>query len=92
MSVTAELHEELFRGVRDGRAEAIAEAPTLTQVAGLRDPNYQALQSNIYLTALPEGVLGQTGIRKDGEVQYVAVNKHIPSFVERAMQMYKKSK
>ncbi|MBS3052889.1 MAG: hypothetical protein J4469_00140 [Candidatus Aenigmarchaeota archaeon] len=91
MSVTAELHEELFRGVRDGRAEAIAEAPTLTKVAGLRDPNYAALQNDIYLTSLPQGVLGQTGIRKDGEVQYVAVNKHIPSFVERAMQMYKKS-
>ncbi len=92
MSVTAELHEELFRGIRDGRAEAIAEAPTLTQVAGLRHPNYDAMRKPIYLASLLKGVLGQTGIRKDGEVEYVAVNKDIPLWVERAMQMYDKGK
>lgn len=91
MSNAAELQRELFRGVEDGRREALAEAPVLTGIAGLRNPNYGALNSPIYLAPLADGVLGQTGIRKDGEVEYVAVNRKIPLWAERAMRMYSKS-
>lgn len=88
--VAEELQRELFRGVADGRAEALSEAPTLTEVAGLRSPNYDALRGPIYLAPLADGVLGQTGIRKDGGVEYVAVNRKIPVWAERAMRMYNK--
>jgi hypothetical protein len=91
MSIANELVQELFRGIDDGRREAIEEAPYLTKVAGLRNPNVDAMYSPIHVTALPERVLGQTGIKKDGEVAYVAVSKDIPYFVTRAMQTYNKS-
>lgn len=91
MSVVHELQQELFRGVEHGRREAIEEASTLTKVAGLKNPNYDGLKQPIYLAPLPHSVLGQTGITKEGEASYVAVNRNIPLWVERMMQVYNKS-
>lgn len=91
MSVTAELHEELFRGIRDGRAEAIAEAQHFTRIAGLKEPNYNAMRDPIRVAYLPDGVLGETGITYKGEVTDVAINGKIPSMVEKAMRVYNKS-
>ena len=90
MSVVHELQQELFRGVVDGRREAIEEAPTLTKVAGLKNPNYDGMEQPIYLAPLPHPTLGVTGITKDGGTSYVAVNRNIPLWVEHAMRVYNK--
>ncbi len=90
MSVIDELQRELIRGVVDGRREALEEAPVLTQVAGLQSPNYAAMKKPIYVGPMPYPILGKTGIKPDGEVEYVAVNSNIPHWVEKAMRIYNK--
>ena len=90
MSIATELKQELFRGVEHGRREAIEEAPTLTKVAGLKNPNYDGMKQTIYLAPLPHPVLGQTGITREGEANYVAINRNIPLWVERMMRVYNK--
>lgn len=90
MSVVDELHKALFAGVADGRREAIEEAPTLTDVAGLRNPNYDGMKGTIYLAPMPYPTLGATGITNDGGVQYVAVNSDIPLWAEKMMRVYNK--
>lgn len=60
MSVVNALKEELFSGISAGRREAIDEAPTLTNVAGLKNPNYADLKKPINVYPMPGNVLGQT--------------------------------
>jgi len=90
MSVVDALQRELVDGVVDGRKIALEEAPTLTYVAGLKDPNYAAMKKPIYLAGMPHPILGQTGITENGEVEYVAVNKNIPHWVQSMMRVYNK--
>ena len=91
MSVVNALKEELFSGISAGRREAIDEAPTLTNVAGLKNPNYADLKKPINVYPMPGNVLGHTDINPDGKVNYVAINSKIPYIVEKAMQVYNKS-
>lgn len=90
-SIATQLQQELFDGVREERGETMREMHTFSRVTGATEPNYKALEKPIYLAPLRDGVLGVTGISKDGEVKYIAVNSRIPVWVERAMRVYGKS-
>ena len=91
MSIVKELERQLHAGVRDASIEFKGEAPTIARVTGLREPNYKAAtEQPVYLESMKYPTLGETGIRKDGEVQYVAVNSGIPKIVENAMKVYNK--
>jgi hypothetical protein len=79
----------LVEGVRDGRREAIEEAPTLTKVAGLRNPNIEGLyKTPLEIGPLPDGMLGVTYI-KDGEALGVRVNSGIAKMAAYAAEKYK---
>ena len=93
MSVIAELERELFEGVRDGRREAIQEAPYLAKEAGLKNPNYKAInEMPIKIKPLPPSTLGATGVLPDGTVSEVSVNRMIPYIFGYIAKKYNKSR
>src|SRR3989338_5490155 len=95
MSVTSEMVRELFpasiQGIKDGRAESIAESRYFKEKVGVTPDVYTLQTQPIQFEPLQQGVLGVTNIDQSGKAVSMSISTYIPYMAARAAKYYGKS-